>query len=129
MRPSILLLFLFALTSLPTFEVPGVAFDFDLHQLKSSYFTALDSFVVVMQQNSWREILILGHTDDVGEADYNLQLSTKRALAVKQYLEEQLKTNSVIIQAQGKGECCPKVANNSEENRALNRRVEIIPKF
>ncbi len=109
------------------FEIPGVAFDFDLHQLKSEYLPALDSFALVIRKMGWDQIKVFGHTDNIGEADYNLSLSAKRAGAVKQYLEKKLGGREVLILAEGKGECCPKVNNDSEENRARNRRVEIIP--
>lgn len=111
-----------------TFEVPGVAFDFDLHHLKPDYLPALDSFAVVIQKMGWHRIEIFGHTDNIGEDSYNLQLSAKRAEAVKQYLEKKLGGDEVLILAEGKGECCPKVDNDTEENRAKNRRVEIVPK-
>ncbi len=111
-----------------TFEIPGVAFDFDLHQLKAEYLPALDSFALVIQKMGWEQVKVFGHTDNVGEADYNLNLSEKRAEAVKQYLEKKLGGEEVLILAEGKGECCPKVNNDTEENRAKNRRVEIIPK-
>lgn len=117
-----------AITAPPiTFEIPGVAFDFDLHQLKTEYLPALDSFAVVIQKMGWGQIKVLGHTDNIGEDDYNLKLSAKRAEAVKQYLEKKLGGKEVLIFAEGKGECCPKVSNDTEENRARNRRVEIIP--
>lgn len=117
-----------AITPQPTtFEVPGVAFDFDLHQLKSEYLPALDSFALVIQKMGWEQIKVLGHTDNIGEDDYNLNLSAKRAEAVKHYLEKKLGGQEVLILAEGKGECCPKVNNDTEENRARNRRVEIIP--
>lgn len=109
------------------FEIPGVAFDFDLHQLKPEYLPALDSFALVIQKMGWDQIKVFGHTDNIGEDDYNLKLSSKRAEAVKQYLEKKLDDKEVIILAEGKGECCPKVNNDTEENRARNRRVEIIP--
>ncbi len=110
-----------------TFEIPGVAFDFDLHRLKPDYLPALDSFAVVIQKMGWNQIQVLGHTDNIGEDDYNLELSARRAEAVKHYLDKKLAGKEVIILAEGKGECCPKANNDTEENRARNRRVEIIP--
>jgi outer membrane protein OmpA-like peptidoglycan-associated protein len=67
---------------------------------------------------------ILAHTDDLGTDEYNIKLSDKRAHSVLQYLvykgipEERLISN-------GYGETIPLVPNTSDENRALNRRVEM----
>ena len=69
-------------------------------------------------------IIIKGHTDSDGEDSYNLDLSLRRAFAVKSYLENNfILTNH--IEVYGYGETTPLVANNSQENKKLNRRVEI----
>jgi outer membrane protein OmpA-like peptidoglycan-associated protein len=62
-------------------------------------------------------------TDDVGTDAYNLALSEKRAMAVKNYLIEKGASPKQIL-IKGYGENSPVAANTSEENRALNRRVE-----
>lgn len=63
------------------------------------------------------------HTDDKGTNEYNLGLSEKRALAVKKHLLEKGAKDEQLM-AKGYGESIPVVANDSEENRAQNRRVE-----
>ena len=71
------------------------------------------------------EIELSGHTDNLGEEDYNLQLSKNRANEVKEYLvknglsEKQIKTK-------GYGSEKPLVANDTEDGRLQNRRVEFI---
>ena len=70
------------------------------------------------------EIELIGHTDDVGEAQYNLTLSQNRANVVKEKLHEKGIASSRII-ASGKGETEPIANNDTDENRALNRRVEM----
>jgi outer membrane protein OmpA-like peptidoglycan-associated protein len=62
-------------------------------------------------------------TDDVGTDAYNLALSEKRAMAVKNYLTEKGASPKQLL-IKGYGEASPVVANTSEENRAMNRRVE-----
>ena len=70
-------------------------------------------------------IVIEGHSDDVGGAAYNKKLSLKRAQSVTDYL----KTNYSDLKhvwTIGHGEEKPKVANDSDANRAKNRRVELL---
>lgn len=69
-------------------------------------------------------VLIEGHTDDLGPADYNAVLSKRRAEAVRKALELQGITHGRITTI-GYGESRPVVENDSPENRAKNRRVEI----
>lgn len=76
---------------------------------------------------TYRSIDIIGHTDDVGEEAYNLELSQKRAKSVKAYFEKKGIPSSKI-KIEGKGESSPLVENTSAANRAVNRRVEIIVK-
>jgi len=68
----------------------------------------------------------LGYTENIGQADYNLQLSQKRADAVKQFLFLNGVTNSVT--SKGFGAQNPTLPNNTELNRQKNRRVEVYIK-
>ena len=77
----------------------------------------------VLEQQPGIVIEIGAYTDDVGSNDYNKALSEKRALAVKQHLiEKGAKTQQLL--SKGYGEANPVAQNTSDENRALNRRVE-----
>jgi outer membrane protein OmpA-like peptidoglycan-associated protein len=68
---------------------------------------------------------VVGHTDNIGDPSYNQTLSEKRASTVSQiFIETGFKTQN--IQSMGRGASQPLVENSSEENRALNRRVNII---
>jgi outer membrane protein OmpA-like peptidoglycan-associated protein len=72
-----------------------------------------------------RNVLIEGHTDNIGSDEYNLDLSQRRAESVK----EKLFADGVgpdRITTVGYGKKYPAVANDTEENRSLNRRVEVI---
>ncbi len=68
---------------------------------------------------------IVGHTDDKWESDYNMELSKKRASAVRDYLVSQGVDASKIVTI-GMGETMPIVSNNTRKGRAQNRRVEIL---
>ena len=70
------------------------------------------------------KVHIVGHTDAVGKAEKNLQLSITRALSVKAFLQEQGVATGQITTS-GKGETEPIVTNDTPQGRAKNRRVEI----
>ena len=70
------------------------------------------------------DIDVVGHTDSIGSASYNQRLSMRRAMAVKYYLVKQ-GINAGIIDVSGMGKTEPVASNDTDEGRALNRRVEI----
>ena len=69
------------------------------------------------------EIELGGHTDNVGADDVNLRLSQQRALSVQKYLADKEVSISRVKYA-GHGETKPETTNETEEDRAINRRVE-----
>jgi outer membrane protein OmpA-like peptidoglycan-associated protein len=78
----------------------------------------------MMRQNSGLSVEISGHTDNYGKADYNKQLSLKRANAVKGFLTSK-GIDARRVTAVGYGEEKPLVSNDDEsEGRSINRRVE-----
>ncbi len=83
----------------------------------------LDRLVRIMKDNKTMEIQLEGHTDGRGDPKANLELSEERAQAVKQYLISKGILESRIV-GKGFGGSRPRVSNDSEENRQLNRRVE-----
>jgi len=84
----------------------------------------LDRLAQVLRGCADMEVVIVGHTDNVGDLVSNQQLSEARANAVKQALVERGLNPDVII-ARGEGETQPLVANDSERKRQINRRIEI----
>jgi OOP family OmpA-OmpF porin len=68
---------------------------------------------------------IQGHTDDQGKDDYNMNLSKNRAETVSSYLQL-FGINNKRLVTKGFGESKPIAANDSEEGRSQNRRVELI---
>jgi outer membrane protein OmpA-like peptidoglycan-associated protein len=91
-------------------------------ELKSQ--TELDKIVSFLNGNKDLTLEISGHTDDVGKDEDNMALSKKRAQALFDYL---IKAGipKQRIRFQGYGETKPAVPNTSEENRQLNRRIEL----
>lgn len=107
-----------------TFTLNHVLFDFDRSTLKASSFAQLDELYDFLSNHPDTNIEINGHTDDVGTAIYNQKLSQKRAESIMDYLSKKgIDTNR--MGAYGYGGTMPIVENDTEENRQLNRRVEV----
>ncbi|TAH26724.1 MAG: PKD domain-containing protein [Cytophagales bacterium] len=78
----------------------------------------------IIKRNSNLKIEISGHTDNVGEEKYNLELSQKRAVSVKEFLvKDGCSPYQIIVNGYGSNK--PLVSNNNERGRYINRRVEI----
>ena len=92
-------------------------------ELTSESFPELNRVITLLQDNPNIVIEISAHTDNVGNTSYNLLLSERRAQAVVRYLLDFEVPNDRIV-AKGYGLTKPMVPNTSDENRALNRRVE-----
>lgn len=85
----------------------------------------LDPLVRYMKDHSEQNISVEGHTDSVGEESFNIDLSYRRAEAVKNYLVE-AGISRDRISTKGFGESMPVAGNNTAQGRQLNRRVEIV---
>ena len=101
----------------------GVYFATNKYDINSNSKLALDKLVKIFNEYPETNILIEGHTDDVGKEAYNLGLSQRRAEAVAAYLVNAGITASRIT-TKFYGESQPKADNTSDASRALNRRVE-----
>ncbi len=100
-------------------------FGFDQSDIQATQKPPLEALSKQLQQYNLNTIKVVGHTDNIGDPAYNQTLSEKRAASVSQiFIETGFKTQN--IQSLGRGASQPLVENNSEENRALNRRVNII---
>jgi len=95
--------------------------------LKSSN-SILDNVVTILKQNTNYKLNIFGHTDSQGDEKMNLELSIKRANAVKNYLTKH-GIEEKRLNAKGFGETKPIADNKSSKGRAENRRVELIIVF
>lgn len=106
-------------------RVNNIYFDFDRSTLRQESNVELDQMVSILRSNLNIRLRIEGHTDDKGEAAYNIKLSQDRAAAVKSYLIAK-GIDASRIESVGLGKSNPSVSNTSEENRQLNRRVEFV---
>ena len=105
-----------------TFDA-SLAFEINSAAISDSYKKDLNAAASVFKSYEDTNILIEGHTDDTGSAEYNMSLSEKRAKAVRDYLIGQGIAASRLT-AKWYGEEQPKYPND-EANRAKNRRVEL----
>lgn len=99
-------------------------FDFGKSNLRPENKETLRKFAANMNQSTDTDLMILGHTDNVGSDTYNKSLSVRRAMAVTEYLKS-LGLKSNRLKSSGKGEAEPIENNNTETGKAQNRRVEI----
>ncbi len=104
----------------------SVLFDFDKSILKPEAADELHRAAEKIKEFSHVRIIIEGHTDNFGTDAYNLDLSRKRAAAVRDFFITQEKMEASGIESDGFGESRPIASNDTEEGRAKNRRVEII---
>ncbi|MBK7408590.1 MAG: OmpA family protein [Saprospirales bacterium] len=107
-----------------TFQLENLLFDFDKWELHPRSFLELDKVIELMKANPKMVIQINGHTDYIGEDQYNMYLSRKRAKSVVAYLNEHGISRSRTLY-KGYGETQPVASNETEEGRQLNRRVEL----
>jgi OmpA-OmpF porin, OOP family len=102
----------------------GIHFDFDKADLKVGSEKVLTEMVKLMKDHSDLSVEIQGHTDNVGGREYNLELSARRARTVRSFLML-YGIESARMTVKGYGFDDPVASNDTEEGRALNRRVEL----
>lgn len=107
------------------FVTNEILFEIDSDVLKPESMKIIDRVVQVMEKHKEINFRIEGHTDSDGSDSHNLDLSERRAASVKKAIAEK-GINSNRMSTMGFGESKPIVANNSDENKAQNRRVEFI---
>ncbi|MCB1090483.1 MAG: OmpA family protein [Verrucomicrobiae bacterium] len=104
-----------------------ILFEYNEYQLKEAARLSMMKLAFIVQTNPSAQFVIEGHTDSFGNDDYNLDLSMKRAVAVRDWLVERLQIGSENIKVMGLGKKKPIVdPNGTVEAQSLNRRVEIV---
>jgi outer membrane protein OmpA-like peptidoglycan-associated protein len=92
--------------------------------LRTDFYDVLDSVALVLEEFDKTIIVVAGFTDSVGSTSYNQLLSESRAQSVANYLQNK-EIKVVRFDVVGFGESNPIADNNTEQGRALNRRVEL----
>ncbi len=100
-------------------------FDFNDATLKQSHEAELTRLANQLNKYDLNKLKIVGHTDDVGNPEYNQKLSEERAQSVANlFLTHGFKKENIYVI--GRGSTQPYVPNTTNENRAINRRVAIV---
>ncbi|MCU0450522.1 MAG: OmpA family protein [Bernardetiaceae bacterium] len=108
------------------FVTRGILFDVGSDRVKPQSYGALKEIAQVLTENAALRVKIIGHTDSDGDAAKNLDLSKRRAAAVRQALAGEFGIDAARLETDGKGASQPALPNTSPENKANNRRVEFI---
>ncbi|MBW2465733.1 MAG: OmpA family protein [Deltaproteobacteria bacterium] len=104
----------------------GIYFDFNKSDLKPESEPTLNEIAKLITGNPNLKVFIVGHTDNVGDVDYNMKLSQARADAVAKALTTKYKVSPQNLKAYGVGQLAPVASNKTEEGRSKNRRVELV---
>lgn len=108
-------------------QMPGdVTFGFDRSDIQPQFYRVLDDVSRTLNDYPQTLVDVVGHADSTGRADYNQQLSERRALAVADYVTGQGRVMRDRLYVEGRGSSQPIATNATEEGRAQNRRVEIV---
>lgn len=106
-----------------TIVLNNIFFDFDKSVLKTASYPELNRLLEYLENKDIKRIEISGHTDNVGNDAYNQKLSERRAKAVYNFFRENGIDSDRLV-SKGYGESKPVVKNDTDANRAKNRRVE-----
>ena len=108
------------------FTTTGILFDFQSAVIKPESYGVLKEIAKVLKENSSIKVTVIGHTSSDGDDAANMELSKKRAAAVKDALINEFAIESSQLETEGKGETAPIADNKTKEGKALNRRVEFV---
>lgn len=103
----------------------GLLFAFDSYNLSNDTRKNIDKMADILKEYNETEILIEGHTDNTGTANYNQTLSEERARSVFSYLLNKNVDNKRMV-PKGYGETQPVASNDAISGQRLNRRVEVV---
>ena len=107
-------------------KLSNIYFDFGSYELKEDNYGRLHGLLKALQDYPNLEIEIGGHTDNVGESEFNLKLSHDRAMAVASFLVSRGILGDRLV-PKGYGDTKPLASNDDEKDgRELNRRIEIV---
>jgi outer membrane protein OmpA-like peptidoglycan-associated protein len=102
----------------------GILFDFNSDALKPAARSNLDNLAANLASFGDSKLVLVGHTDSVGTAQYNQTLSERRSRSVANYLITK-GVPSTRVESNGRGESEPVQPNETETGRSANRRVEV----
>lgn len=112
------------LESTGKYATSGILFNTNSANILPESIGIMKELASVLNDNSSMKLKITGHTDSDGDANSNLELSKKRAAAVKTMLAKEFNVDEARLQTDGKGETIPVAENKSAVGKAQNRRVQ-----
>ena len=104
----------------------GITFDTDKDAIRPDSRPTLQEIAKLLSSNPRLKLHVVGHTDDQGKSDYNLDLSRRRAATVVRELTSAYGVAASRLDSFGCGMYAPVTSNDSEQGRAKNRRVELV---
>ncbi len=104
----------------------GIYFDTGKAEIKPDSKPTLDQIAKLLRSKPSLKLLVVGHTDNRGTFEYNMDLSRRRAQAVVDALVSNYGISAGRLQPVGVGYTCPRATNRTPEGRAKNRRVELV---
>ena len=114
------------ITSSGRYVTHGILFDTDSDRIKPESAPVIRMVARGLEKNPNLKLQVEGHTDSVGNADHNLELSQRRAAAVKAALVSQFNVDAGRLTTAGLGATKPIDSNDTPTGRAQNRRVEFV---
>lgn len=108
------------------FSTTGILFDFQSAVIKPESYAVVKDIASVLKENPSIRVKVIGHTSSDGDDNANMELSKKRAEAVKDLLVNEFGLDAGRLESEGKGETQPVADNKTKEGKVLNRRVEFI---
>ena len=104
----------------------GILFDTDKTDIKPESAGTIAEVAKYLKQEPAVKLYVVGHTDNVGGHDYNMNLSQRRAAAVVQELTAKHAVPAARLKPAGAGPIAPVAPNDDDAGRAKNRRVELV---
>jgi OmpA-OmpF porin, OOP family len=104
----------------------GIYFDTGKTDIKPESEPAIKEIANLLQQNPALKLIVVGHTDNVGTLESNMDLSKRRAESVISYLVANYKADAGRLKGYGVGPLAPVASNKTDEGKAKNRRVELV---
>ena len=104
----------------------GIYFEFNKADVKPESDATLEQIATLLKNDTALKLLVVGHTDNAGSFDFNMDLSQQRAKAVVKALVDKYGINKDRLMPVGVSFASPVTSNETEEGRAKNRRVELV---
>jgi OmpA-OmpF porin, OOP family len=104
----------------------GILFDVNSDRVRGESYGTLKEIAAVLKENAALRVRIVGHTDSDGDDASNLELSRRRAAAVKAALVGEFGIDAGRMEPEGRGESEPAAGNDTAAGKANNRRVEFV---